>query len=119
MTSAMQEKAILLERGRGLTLENIFAATVRCTSGRIWLTQYGDSQDYVLAAGDELRFDGGAVVVIEALEAARFCVCRERPAPPLFAGHWRQWPLRLLRRALSPRWRAAANARHWMLGAGH
>jgi len=41
---------------------------VRCRSGRLWVTQAGDSRDHLLGAGQEVLLLRGGRVVIHALE---------------------------------------------------
>jgi hypothetical protein len=113
MTGATQERSYTLARNAHVVLERLADAVVCCCSGSIWLTQYGDSRDIVLKAGDRFPIDRGAVIVIEAIAAANIVV-RPAAAPVSPGGSWRRLLHRLLRRSLAPRWRSAANARFWM-----
>jgi hypothetical protein len=42
---------------------------IKCISGRIWLTKFNDSRDYVLVPGQSMANDGKGVVV-QAIEDA-------------------------------------------------
>lgn len=44
---------------------------IRCRSGRVWVTQAGDSRDYLLAAGQQVALRRRGRVVITALEESR------------------------------------------------
>jgi hypothetical protein len=112
MATAMQEKHYFLATDGTLVMEDAYGSTVCCRSGRIWLTQYGDSRDIVLKAGDCFQIDCGTVIVVQAMEAAQLDIL-PTAAAPLSARGWRDIPGRLLLRLLAPRWRAAANARMW------
>lgn len=56
------------------------AFTVKCESGRIWLTADGDGRDVVLTVGESVSFPAGRHVVAQALGAAELRVCNDRRA---------------------------------------
>jgi len=49
-------------------------STVRCWSGKVWVTQAGDAMDYFLSAGDTFPMARSGQVVIEAMEEAMVSV---------------------------------------------
>jgi hypothetical protein len=55
----------LINLGRGMADRQI-----RCLSGSIWVTQAGDSRDFILNAGQEIVFESPDVVVIQAFSPA-------------------------------------------------
>ncbi len=44
---------------------------VRCLSGMVWVTQEGDSRDYILERGDTFRVERRGAVAVQALSSAR------------------------------------------------
>lgn len=61
---------------------------VHCTSGTLWVTQYGDPKDVVLEAGQWTALDRPGVALVQALAAAGF-ECRPLPQG---ARSWRVVP---------------------------
>jgi len=55
---------------------------IRVERGLLLVTQAGDPEDHVLAAGGELRLTGRGLVVAEALEASRVTVAEARAELP-------------------------------------
>jgi hypothetical protein len=55
---------------------------LRAERGLLLVTQAGDPEDHVLAAGGELRLTGGGLVVAEALSGSRLTVGELRVEPP-------------------------------------
>lgn len=50
--------------------------TVTCDSGKVWITQAGDSHDYVVSAGMSFTAHGDGSVVIQLMKDARVTVWR-------------------------------------------
>jgi hypothetical protein len=106
MPIATQEKAYSLARNATVVLDDADVTTVCCRSGRLWLTQYGDSRDVVLGSGECFQIDRGTVIVVQAMWPAQLAVFQSA-APPLLAKGWRALPGRLMSRFVAPRRRAA------------
>lgn len=72
----------LLSRGEVLIFESTGAIeAVMVQTGRVWLTRYGDPEDYCLEQGAVLPLGKGKRVAIEAVEDAAVSVLwREAPA---------------------------------------
>lgn len=62
-------------------------------SGQVWITQEGDSADYVLAAGDTFTCDRAGVVVVEALTSAWFTVTATAAQAAHDVGYEAAWPV--------------------------
>lgn len=60
-----------LAQGSLLTLRKAQGRGVAVFSGRLWITQEGDLRDFIVEAGDSVRFDRPGPVVIEALADTR------------------------------------------------
>lgn len=54
-----------------VTIRPALLLSVRCTHGSLWITQCGDSRDYVLVPGQEFRFETTHRAHILALTQAR------------------------------------------------
>ncbi len=104
-----------LARGQSLLYENSRDLHIACQQGRLWLTQYGDSRDIILEAGDSFTADAGSVLIISALRTSQLRLSRQPPAPSPRPGHfWRrlgQYFSQCLDHRLAGRWQSAANAR--------
>jgi hypothetical protein len=60
-------------------------------SGRVWLTQDGDSRDHVLKPGASFTFDRTSLVLVQALEPAYLSVLEPNAAPEPI-GYEAAWP---------------------------
>lgn len=57
-----------LARGRALHLDGARRGLqLGCISGRVWITRAGDSSDYLLGPGQQLRIQARGRIVVEAL----------------------------------------------------
>lgn len=96
-----------LARGETLRLEGAGRLRIVCQQGQLWLTQYGDSRDIILAAGEGFTVEQSAAVVISALQNSLASV-GEAPAGANCSrrrvGVW-------LRACFRGRWQSASNAR--------
>ncbi len=110
MNRDAQARSYRLERNAQIVLDHVAGAVVCCRGGAVWLTQYGDSRDTVLEAGDCFPIERGTVIVIAAIRPAQLQVLMPAPVARQRAPGWAGW----LRRLLTPRWQSAANARLWM-----
>ncbi len=50
------------------------AVTIRGTGGVLWITQEGNSEDYILQGGDAVTLSRGGVIVVQALGCGRMQV---------------------------------------------
>lgn len=64
-----------------MVLEQAAGFSVRCDSGRVWITQYGDSRDIVLQDGASFDLSLPNVVVMASSEGARLVFRRTAAAP--------------------------------------
>lgn len=57
-----------LKRRSTMKLEEGCGTTVRVVSGNVWLTQYKDTADYLMRAGDSVVLNGKGTTLIYAFE---------------------------------------------------
>jgi hypothetical protein len=50
------------------------ALTLRCISGKIWLTRHGDGEDHILEPGQALTVGRDDQAVVQGLRDSRFCL---------------------------------------------
>jgi len=77
---------LALPRWDTLTLDGARGALVRCLEGGLWITQDGDRNDHVLAAGGSFRVDRDGVVVMQATRAAQLVI--ESPDEVVLPHRW-------------------------------
>jgi len=65
---------LALPRWDTVTLDGARGALVRCLEGGLWITQDGDGNDHVVAAGGSFRVDRDGVVVMQATRAAQLVI---------------------------------------------
>ena len=82
---------IELDAQEVVKLPDVRSATLRVTRGTLWITQEDDPQDVVLRAGDTWAVERNGLTVVEAQDAASFCVMGRR-IETLIAGHERLVP---------------------------
>jgi hypothetical protein len=70
------EKSVFLQEGELSSFQARKGDAVVCLHGAVWLTQSGDSTDYVLQTGERFVAARSGKVVIQALSAAHLCVPR-------------------------------------------
>jgi DUF2917 family protein len=63
-----------LRRNATLRLRDGHDRTVAVFEGQIWVTQSGDSNDFIVSAGDSLTLRSHGITVIQALNHARIMV---------------------------------------------
>ncbi|MCB1900031.1 DUF2917 domain-containing protein [Cognatazoarcus halotolerans] len=93
-----------IEGRRSLILENAAGLEVSGLSGEVWITQHGDSRDFVIRPGEHLLLDRPGSAVLSAVRHAEVLVIR-RDATARTPHHslWRR-----LAGLLDPRWSGAA-----------
>lgn len=87
-----------LEARAAVVLEQAVGLEVSCRAGRVWITQYGDSRDIVLDAGEAFELTLPNAVMMACTKGASLSVRRVAPAAPQ-RGDW----LRRLAAWLDPR----------------
>lgn len=77
-----------LEQGRVLRLERAAGVVIGCKRGALWITEEGDPNDHLVAAGGRHHVRERGLVVAEALHDSAVWVCRPVPvrAEPLLGG---------------------------------
>ncbi|BCR03659.1 hypothetical protein DESUT3_07280 [Desulfuromonas versatilis] len=74
---------MLLREGEILTLQgDARGVRLRCADGVLWITQPGDSNDYLLRNGREFTVARRGTVVVLALREARVAALPRRAANP-------------------------------------
>jgi len=63
-----------LARANTLTLDSARGALVRCLEGGLWITQHGDRNDHVIAAGGAFLVDRDGAVVLQAIRPTRLVI---------------------------------------------
>lgn len=86
-----------------LVLAQMAHAEIRCRRGNVWITQYGDHRDLVVAAGEAVVLQRPTATVITASGGAEVLITRHaaRPAPRPSIGRW-------LAGLFDPRWSSRA-----------
>lgn len=74
-----------LERGQIMSLKNANGTQLHVASGCLWITQEQDRRDFVLQAGESIRFESQGKAVISALRDSRLTLIApiSSKAPPL------------------------------------
>lgn len=73
-----KELCLRLESGALRRFDSDASLTLTSCEGVAWVTQEGDSQDYVLKAGESVAIHGKRLVVIEALQPAKLKIVMPR-----------------------------------------
>ena len=69
--SAATDRALELDPGEVLRLEDPHGLTVWCEAGHLWITEEAQPDDVWLAAGQRVRLVGHGLAVVEAKGRAR------------------------------------------------
>ena len=77
MNTDLNCTATAMSRGHTLRIQDGQGVLLQALSGRLWLTQEGDSRDIVLEAGDEVRITRPGLSLVHALREARVQVLRD------------------------------------------
>jgi len=115
MAIHLTDTTLTLQPGRPQLMKGVAGARIRVMSGCVWITQYGQSRDFVLGPGREIELDLPSPVVMSASTLA--CVRVELNGTPAAAPWWKRWLS-----WLDPRWSSAAShdlERHLPGGALH
>ena len=65
---------VTLAPREAITLPDVRGATLRVTQGTLWLTEERDRHDIVLRPGDNWLVESNGSTVVEAQDAAVFCI---------------------------------------------
>lgn len=65
---------VTLAPREAITLPHVRGATLRVTQGTLWLTEERDRHDIVLRPGDNWLVESNGNTVVEAQDAAVFCI---------------------------------------------
>jgi len=57
-----------IKRGELLRISEALGCEVRVREGRVWITQYGDTADYVVEAGASFRINRPGLALVSALK---------------------------------------------------
>lgn len=115
MATHLTDTTLTLQPGRPLLMKGVAGARLQVMSGCVWITQYGQSRDFVLTAGRDIELDLPSPVVLSANTVA--CVRVELARQPRPTPWWKR-----LAGWFDPRWGSAASHdldRHLPGGAVH
>ena len=79
MSMCTDMATIALSAGQTQRLQDARGARVECLSGSLWITQYGDRRDIVLAPGETFTLDRDGVTLLHAFGRSRALVGESRP----------------------------------------
>jgi hypothetical protein len=68
-----------IDPGAVLKIEALEGDSVQVRSGEVWVTQHGDSKDYLLKAGDSMALSGEGVALAMACKPTLLDLHREDP----------------------------------------
>ncbi len=102
MAIHLTDTTLTLQPGRPLLMKGVAGARIQVMSGCVWITQYGQSRDFVLSAGREIELDLPSPVVMSANTLA--CVRVELATAAHPAPFWKR-----LVSWFDPRWGSAAS----------
>lgn len=78
-----------LEHRQNMSLVQALGTRLTCVSGCLWVTQYRDTRDIVLAAGESFVLDRPGVAVIQAIRPSSLVIrdagCSGAVTPQAFA----------------------------------
>ena len=74
MRMTLNEVKLGLERRQNMSLVQAAGTRITCVSGCLWLTQYRDARDVVLAAGEFFVLDRSGVAVIQAIRPSTLVI---------------------------------------------
>lgn len=74
MRMTLNEVKLGLERRQNMSLVQAVGTRITCVSGCLWVTQYRDTRDVVLAAGESFVLDRSGVAVIQAIRPSTLVI---------------------------------------------
>ncbi len=95
MATRLTDNIYDLDMGLALAIDRAHHKTIRCVEARLWITQEGLAEDFILAPGECFKPRGTGRVVIAALVSnARFAISTQPGWTRRFAdtvrGFWRR-----------------------------
>lgn len=104
MNATISCERLQIEARTSLILGNAAGLEVSGLSGEVWLTQHGDSRDFVIRPGEHLVLSQPGSAVLSTVKRAEVLVTRREGAPQRHRdGRWRR-----LAGLFDPRWSGAA-----------
>jgi hypothetical protein len=76
----MEAREFLMVKGAMLRIDPLAGDSLRVRSGGVWVTQYGDSRDYMLKAGDSLVLKGNGAMLAVAYQPTLLDLFSDRRA---------------------------------------
>jgi len=61
---------LAIARGKLLRIERARGTVIHCVTGTLWVTQHGDSKDYLLGPGQVLRIENDGPALAHAVRSA-------------------------------------------------
>ena len=83
MKIEFNQNGLCLKRNQVVKVRGGIGHTVRCDSGSMWLTQYGDPRDVVLDEGEAFTLDREGLALVQAFEQGAITIAQ--PALPVRA----------------------------------
>ena len=104
MNATISCERLTIEGNRSRIVENAAGVEVSGLCGEVWLTQHGDSRDFVIRPGEHLMLSQPGSAVLSAVRHAEVLITRkEQAAPTHRSSLWHR-----LAGLLDPRWSGAA-----------
>ena len=66
----LKSPVLALEAGQVVTLDDAAGTRIEARSGTVWVTEEGDSDDYIVAPGETLVVARGGRTLVQALQPA-------------------------------------------------
>ena len=103
MNATISCERVHLTDHRSRILENAAGVEISGLNGEVWVTQYGDSRDFMIRPGERLLLSQPGSAVLGARTTAEVLVVRREPLTRRSASLWQR-----LARLFDPRWSGAA-----------
>ena len=71
---------------QAVSIDAVVGCAIRCVSGKLWLTQEGDSRDYTIAAGVTFCADRSGRAVLSAVDGPSAIIVEEIADPDCIPG---------------------------------
>lgn len=83
MNIQIDRPAVALARNELARFDNASGARVLCTFGSLWITVDHDTRDIILSLGESFDVESDARVVLTAMDASSFVVCKPAVHPSI------------------------------------